>query len=116
LLAYDSQDAQAAIQWRLAFPLTCIILTLVAVPISVVNPRQGKFAKLLQVLLLFLAYFLLLTAMRSGVEGNAIPYYVGLWPVHLVALALGISLLMKSRTSGMRLKAKLPKRKRKLEA
>ena len=109
LLLDDSQDAQAAIQWRLAFPLACLILTLVAVPLSVVNPRQGKFAKLLPALLLFLAYFLLLTAMRSGVEGNALPYYVGLWPVHLIALVLGASLLMKSRTSGLRLKARLPK-------
>ncbi|NMP30254.1 LPS export ABC transporter permease LptF [Thalassotalea sp. M1531] len=111
LLVDDSQDAQAAIQWRLAFPLACLILTLVAVPLSVVNPRQGKFAKLLPALMLFLAYFLLLTAMRSGVEGNALPYYVGLWPVHLMALVLGVSLLLKSRSSGMKLKAKLPKRK-----
>ena len=118
LLADDSQDAQAGIQWRIAFPLGCLVLTLVAVPLSVVNPRQGKFAKLLPALLLFLAYFLLLTAMRSGVEGNALPYYVGLWPVHLMALVLGISLLMKSRKSGLKLKAKLPKRgiKRQKEA
>lgn len=105
----ETPDAQAAIQWRLAFPLACLILTLVAVPLSVVNPRQGKFAKLLPALMLFLAYFLLLTAMRSGIEGSAIPHYVGLWPVHLLAFILGMSLLMKSRTSGLKLKAKLPK-------
>lgn len=109
LLSDDSQDAQAAIQWRLAFPIACIILTLVAVPLSVVNPRQGKFAKMLPALMLFLAYFLLLTAMRSGIEGSAIPYFVGLWPVHVLALILGASLLMKSRTSGLKLKSKLPK-------
>lgn len=111
LLNDEQEDAQAAIQWRLAFPLACLIVTLVAVPLSVVNPRQGKFAKMLPALMLFLAYFLLLTAMRSGVESKTIPHYVGLWPVHLCVLILGISLLMKSRTSGLRIKAKLPKRK-----
>ncbi|WP_448211879.1 LPS export ABC transporter permease LptF [Colwellia sp. MEBiC06753] len=110
-LFFDTtQDAQAAIQWRIAFPLACIILTFIAVPLSVVNPRQGKFAKLLPALLMFLAYFLLLTAMRSGVEGNALPYYVGLWPVHLLALVLGGSLLMRSRSSGLKLKSIMPKR------
>jgi len=106
----ESPDAQAAVQWRIAFPLLCIVLTFVAVPLSVVNPRQGKFGKLLPALLLFLTYFLLLTSMRSGVEGQALPYYIGLWPVHLIALILGITLLMKSRTSGLKIKAKLPKR------
>jgi len=66
---------------------------------------------MLPALMLFLAYFLLLTAMRSGVESKTIPHYVGLWPVHLCVLILGVSLLMKSRTSGLRIKAKLPKRK-----
>lgn len=109
----NNEAAQAAIQWRLAFPLACLIITLVAVPLSVVNPRQGKFAKMLPALMLFLAYFLLLTAMRSGIESKALPYYVGLWPVHLTALILGVSLLMKSRSSGLKIKAKLPKRKSK---
>ena len=45
-----SPESHAMIQWRLSFPLTCLILTLIAVPLSVVNPRQGKFAKMLPAL------------------------------------------------------------------
>jgi lipopolysaccharide export system permease protein len=102
----------ATIQWRIAFPLACIILTFIAVPLSVVNPRQGKFAKMLPALMLFLGYFLLLTAMRSGVERQALPTVVGLWPVHVSALFLGVILLMKERSSGRKIKAKLPSLKR----
>ncbi|MGL1957074.1 MAG: LPS export ABC transporter permease LptF [Colwellia sp.] len=102
-------EYRATIQWRIAFPLTCIILTFIAVPLSVVNPRQGKFAKMLPALMLFLGYFLLLTAMRSGVERHAIPSSVGLWPIHFAALILGISLLMKERSSGRKIKAILPR-------
>jgi lipopolysaccharide export system permease protein len=99
----------AEAHWRFAFPLACLVMTLIAVPLSVVNPRQGKFAKMLPALLLFLGYFLMLTAVRSGVESGTIPKAVGLWPVHFFVFVLGGSLLIKSRSSGLKLKAKLPK-------
>ncbi len=99
---------RATIQWRIAFPLLCIILVFVAVPLSVVNPRQGKFGKMLPALMLFLGYLLLLTSMRSAIEKNAIPSIVGLWPIHISALFIGIMLLMKERSSGRIIKAKFP--------
>ena len=99
---------RATIQWRIAFPLLCIILVFVAVPLSVVNPRQGKFGKMLPALMLFLGYLLLLTSMRSAIEKNAIPSIIGLWPIHFSALFIGIMLLMKERSSGRIIKAKFP--------
>jgi len=99
---------RATIQWRIAFPLLCIILVFIAVPLSVVNPRQGKFGKMLPALMLFLGYLLLLTSMRSAIEKNAIPSIIGLWPIHFSALFIGIMLLMKERSSGRIIKAKLP--------
>ncbi len=102
----------ATMQWRISFPLACIILIFIAVPLSVVNPRQGKFAKMLPALMLFLGYFLLLTAMRSGIERQALPVSIGLWPIHISALFLGILLLMKERRSGKKFKALLPRFKR----
>lgn len=102
----------ANMHWRIAFPLACIILIFIAVPLSVVKPRQGKFAKLLPALMLFLGYLLLLTSMRSAIEKNAIPNVIGLWPIHFSALFIGVMFLMKERSSGRIIKAKLPKVKR----
>ncbi len=101
-------EYKAAIHWRLAFPIAAIVLTFIAVPLSSVNPRQGKFAKLLPALLLFLGYFLMLSAMLSGLEKGIISNKLGLWPVHLSALMLGLSLIFKDRRSIRKLKAKLP--------
>mgnify|MGYP000203093347 CR=1 FL=1 len=112
LLADKQPENKAELHWRLAFPIACLILTLVAVPLSVVNPRQGKFAKMLPALLLFLGYYLMLIALRSAVEGESVPSDIGLWPIHLMAIVLGVSLLMKSRKSGMRFKSKMPKIKK----
>lgn len=106
-------EYSAEIQWRIAFPLVCLIITLIAVPLSSVNPRQGKFGKMLPALMLFLSYFLLLTASRSGVESGAIPSLVGLWPVHIFAFILGVFLLFQQRSSGLRIKSILPSFSRK---
>ena len=108
LFKEDTSAYSAETHWRIAFPIACLIMTLIAVPLSVVNPRQGKFAKMLPALLLFLGYFLMLTAVRSGVESSTIPKSVGLWPVHFFVFVLGVSLLVKDRSSGLKMKAKLP--------
>lgn len=107
LLQNDDHESNAEVQWRLAFPLSVLILTLIAVPLSVVNPRQGKFAKMFPALMLFLGYYLLLTSARSAMDDQIIAPQVGLWPIHLTALFLGWMLLLKSRSSGKKIKSKL---------
>ena len=103
----DSVNYRAEIHWRIAFPLVCLIVTFIAVPLSVVNPRQGKFAKMLPALILFLSYFLMLTALRSGIESGAMPSLIGLWPIHLSALILGGVLLSKDRPKGKKILTRL---------
>jgi len=119
---FNEDDAEyqaeysAEIQWRMAFPLVCLVVTLIAVPLSSVSPRQGKFGKMLPALILFLSYFLLLTASRSAIESGAIPSSVGLWPVHICALVLGIVLILQHRSAGLKVKSILPSFPRKKAA
>lgn len=108
LLNDNRAEYHAELHWRLAFPVMCLIVTLIAVPLSAVNPRQGKFAKLAPAFFLFLGYYLLLTTTRSGIESGKIPSSVGLWPVHLCVLLLGASFILRSRVIGKTLRAKLP--------
>jgi len=93
-------ESMAEVHWRIAVPLTIPLLTLIAVPLARVSPRQSKFAKLFPAILLFLGYYVMLMAGRSALEDEVIPMSVGLWWIHISALILGVSLLMKERQFG----------------
>ncbi|KJY96507.1 LPS export ABC transporter permease LptF [Pseudoalteromonas ruthenica] len=110
LLEQDSNEAISQFQWRLAIPLSIPLLTLIAVPLSVVNPRQGKFAKLVPAISLYLGYFILLNAAKFALEDGKIPPSIGLWWVHLSALFIGAFLIIKGRPLGVWLRSILTKR------
>src|SRR5690606_5537713 len=42
LIGSDDVELQSELQWRLSLPLLVFIVTLLAVPLSKVNPRQGR--------------------------------------------------------------------------
>jgi len=82
--------AIAELQWRLSVPLMCVVAVLLAVPLSRVQPRHGRFLKLLPSVLMFLAYLVLLIGIRQWVEKGALPPALGPWWVHSLFGALGI--------------------------
>lgn len=84
----EQLNDKAELQWRLVLPLSMLVLTLVVVPLSVVNPRQGRYAKLLPAIMLYLAYFLLQSASRSALSGGTLPTTPGLYIVPLGFLLL----------------------------
>ena len=68
------------------------IVALIAVPLSKVNPRLGRFTPLVPGLILCFLYVILLSASRSALEKGQIPAQVGLWWVHPLFLMIGIGL------------------------
>ncbi|AIS16454.1 permease [Pseudomonas rhizosphaerae] len=84
---------RAELQWRLSLPILVFIVTLMAVPLSRVNPRQGRFLKLLPAILLYMAYLTLLIAARSAMEKGRLPAALGMWWVHVLFLAIGLLLM-----------------------
>ncbi|MFC6441077.1 LPS export ABC transporter permease LptF [Bowmanella sp. JS7-9] len=111
LIGDDSLDALAELQWRIAIPLSIPFLILIAVPLSAVEPRQGRFGKMFPALMLYLGYFMLLMAGRKLLEDGKIPANLGLWWVHAVMLLIGTFLLVRGRTFGVRIRAQLKGRK-----
>jgi lipopolysaccharide export system permease protein len=92
---WGSQDPRsiAELQWRLSLPLLVFIVTLIAVPLSKANPRQGRFLKLLPAILLYMAYLTILIAARGALEKGRLNPMIGLWWVHLIFLAIGCALM-----------------------
>ncbi len=107
----DSSEANAEFQWRLAIPLSIPFLVLIAVPLSSVDPRQGRFGKMFPAILLYLGYFLLLLASRRLLDDGKMPSQLGLWWVHLVMLIIGVMLIVRDRKSGTHLRAWIRGRK-----
>lgn len=89
----DDRRLQAELQWRLSIPILVFIVTVLAVPLSRVNPRQGRFLKLLPAILLYMSYLALLIAARGALEKGRLPAALGLWWVHAIYLSVGLLLL-----------------------
>src|SRR5690554_2694645 len=101
LFGDDSPRAQAQLQWRLGLPLMVFILTLLAMPLSRVNPRQGRFAKLLPAIFLHVAYLSLLLAALDAIGRGSLPAVIGMWPIHGAFLALGLVMMARAQRKGM---------------
>ncbi|HIF9182701.1 TPA: LPS export ABC transporter permease LptF [Photobacterium damselae] len=89
LMQRAEPEAQAEFQWRMSLILCIPLLTMVVVPLSAVNPRQGRFAKLVPAVLIYLAYFLAISAGKSALEDGTLPPMIGLWSINLVILLIG---------------------------
>jgi lipopolysaccharide export system permease protein len=87
LLASRDRASEAELQWRLALPVMCIVLALVAVPLSRLRPRQGRYARLWVAVVLYLLYSNLVALGRSWIEHGTVPAALGLWWTHAVVIA-----------------------------
>ncbi len=67
LVGRRDAPARAALEWRIAQPFTVLVLLLIAVPLAHARPRQGRYARLVPAILLYLVYFNLLGVARVWV-------------------------------------------------
>jgi lipopolysaccharide export system permease protein len=96
-LLWGSSDPSdiAQLQFRTSTPLMALVLTLVAVPLSKLRPRQGRYARVGFAIVVYFVYSNLLSASKIWVEKGDLPPAIGVWWVHAAALALGLYLVMR---------------------
>lgn len=82
----DLPRDKAELQRRISQPLMLFILTLLAVPLARVSPRQGRYGRLVVGILCYLAYSNLLATAGLWVSQGQVPPVIGIWWVHLLAL------------------------------
>lgn len=97
----------AELHWRLAMPLSALILTLLGTPLSRIKPKKGRYAQVWIAILLYILYanflFLAKAWMKKGVLGPGI----GMWWVHGMILLLALFYLWQQM--GRQLKIKTEK-------
>lgn len=92
---YHDPASAAELQWRISLPLSVFLLALLAVPLSQVKPRQGRFVMLLPAILIYTIYVNLLFVARNLVEQKTVPIWIGIGWVHvLMLIVVGVLIMM----------------------
>lgn len=92
--AYANPKRAAELQWRFSVAISTFLLALLAVPLSAVRPRQGRYLVFLPAILVYIVYINLLFIARHWVEQSVLPISIGIWWVHGLIVLLILVLLI----------------------
>jgi lipopolysaccharide export system permease protein len=81
--------------WRIGVPVSALVLALLAIPMSFVNPRAGRSANLIFALLTYIVYSNLLTVSQAQVAQGRLEFALGSWLVHAFMVALLLVLFVR---------------------
>jgi lipopolysaccharide export system permease protein len=97
LLDSTKKENRAELHWRVAMPVMCVVLTLLAVPLSRLRPREGRYARLLQAILIYFVYTTFLSAGKVWIARGKAPEIFGLWWVHALVIVLAMAFILGPR-------------------
>jgi lipopolysaccharide export system permease protein len=98
LVVADGRVERAELFWRLSVPISAIVLTLLAVPLSYVNPRMGRSFNLITAAFMYMLYSNCLNIVQSFIAQGKLGFWTGLALPHVVAIAV-VLLLFAQRLS-----------------
>ena len=93
---FDSRDAseRAELHSRIAMPVMCAVLALLAVPLARLRPRQGRYARVWLAVVIFFLYVNLISVGKVWIARGTIPEFLGLWWTHAVVLLLALVVIV----------------------
>ncbi|HUH62043.1 MAG TPA: LPS export ABC transporter permease LptG [Terracidiphilus sp.] len=101
----DARHYQIELNTRFAYPVACLVLMLVGVPLGVASRRGGKSSGFVfTIVLVFLYYFLSSIGIALGRQ-NKLPASVAVWTANVLFAAAGTFLLWQMATGGRVLSA-----------
>lgn len=86
----------AEFQWRLSTGVTTVLMSLLAIPLSRVAPRRGKYGKVTAAIVLFFVFYNLNLIAKTWVEKRVVGSMPGIWWV-TVLLGILVLLLLPAR-------------------
>src|SRR5574340_317517 len=78
----------AELEWRLGLPISALILALLAIPLSYVNPRAGRSLNLVLAIVLYMLYSNMISVTNAWVGQGKLSPGIGLWGIHTVMLVI----------------------------
>ncbi len=97
LLGAHDRAEQAELQWRIAMPLTCVVLALLAVPLARLRPRQGRYARVWVAVVIYFLYLNLISAGKVWIARGQLPAALGLWWTHAAVVLLALVVIASPR-------------------
>ena len=91
----ETPEHRAEWHWRIALPLFCVIGACLAMGMSRVKPRQGRFARVVPGMTMLLLYYLALLLNRNGLAEAVVPLWMGMWVVHAVFAVCALVMLQR---------------------
>jgi len=92
LIESPTRNNMGELLWRIGMPVSALILALLAIPMSFVNPRAGRSVNLLFALLTYMVYSNVLSVSQARVAQGKLAFSTGWWLVHAVMLAVLLAL------------------------
>jgi lipopolysaccharide export system permease protein len=86
LVLDDSNQARGELLWRIGMPISALVLALLAIPLSFVNPRAGRSANMLIAILVYVVYSNLISVSQAWVAQGKLSFWLGVWAVHALML------------------------------
>ena len=82
---------------RMAWPVMALVLGAIAVPLSRLRPRQGRYGRAALAIFIYFVYANLLTAGGTWLASGRTPAWAGLWWVHALVAATALATVAFSR-------------------
>ncbi|KPK33946.1 MAG: LPS export ABC transporter permease LptF [Betaproteobacteria bacterium SG8_40] len=88
LLQERNPETDAELVWRVGMPLSALALSMLAIPLSFVNPRAGRSVNLMLAAFAYLLYNNSLSIVQTWVSQEKVTFAVGLLGPHLLTFAI----------------------------
>lgn len=88
----------AELSWRIGLPVATLILSVLAIPLSFVNPRAGRSMNLVLALLVYVVYSNLLSIVQASIAQSRVDFAAGVIGVHAAMAALLLALFYRRLT------------------
>lgn len=95
LLAAPTPANQGELVYRIGFPTAALVLSLLAIPLSFVNPRAGRTHNLILAVLTYLVYTNAISVCQAWVARGQMGFQAALWLPHIAMATILVTLFYR---------------------